>query len=149
MSSVWNICRWDAGVPPRKRFPAARSEEKRLFSQASVRSTSLKSKVRLKLAEKGKESVQSFQGHPLRISKPRIPDSRNNNLPDSGIWILLLGWFLTQAVIHSSLEWQEVWGKNKKKKRKKERKHVNSATFRHRSSFLTFSGNLNLARAHA
>ena len=64
----------DADVPPRERFPAARSEEKRK-----------------KLAEKGKESLQSFQGHPLRISKPRIPDSRNNNLPDFGIWILLHG----------------------------------------------------------
>ena len=32
-SSVWNFCRWVADVPPRETSPAARSEEKRLFSQ--------------------------------------------------------------------------------------------------------------------
>ena len=36
ISSVWNFCRWVAEDPPRERSPAARSEEKRFFSQASV-----------------------------------------------------------------------------------------------------------------
>ena len=34
-SSVWNFCRWVADVPPPEMFPAAKSEEKRMFSQAS------------------------------------------------------------------------------------------------------------------
>ena len=33
-SSVWNLCRWVADVPPRKTSPAANSEEERMFSQA-------------------------------------------------------------------------------------------------------------------
>ena len=33
-SSVWNFCRWVADVPPRKTSAAAKSEEKRMFSQA-------------------------------------------------------------------------------------------------------------------
>ena len=33
-SSVWNFCRWVADVPPRETSPAAKSEEKRMFSQA-------------------------------------------------------------------------------------------------------------------
>ena len=33
-SSVWNFCCWVADVPPRETFPAAKSEEKRMFSQA-------------------------------------------------------------------------------------------------------------------
>ena len=33
-SSVWNCCRWVEDVPPRETFPAAKSEEERLFSQA-------------------------------------------------------------------------------------------------------------------
>ena len=32
-SSVWNFCRWVADVPPRETSPAAKSEEKRMFSQ--------------------------------------------------------------------------------------------------------------------
>ena len=32
----WNFCRWVADVPPRETFPAAKSEEKRLFSQATI-----------------------------------------------------------------------------------------------------------------
>ena len=36
-SSVWNFCRWVADVPPRETFPAAKSEEKRMFSQANKR----------------------------------------------------------------------------------------------------------------
>ena len=35
-SSVWNFCRWVADVPPRETSSAAKSEEKRMFSQASV-----------------------------------------------------------------------------------------------------------------
>ena len=35
-SSVWNFWRWVAEDPPRERSPAARSEEKRFFSQTSV-----------------------------------------------------------------------------------------------------------------
>ena len=35
ITSLWNFCRWVADVPPRETFPAARSEEKWLFSQAS------------------------------------------------------------------------------------------------------------------
>ena len=35
-SSVWNFCRWVADVPPRETSPAAKSEEKRMFSQARV-----------------------------------------------------------------------------------------------------------------
>ena len=35
-SSVWNFCRWVADVPPRETSPAAKSEEKRLFSQATI-----------------------------------------------------------------------------------------------------------------
>ena len=35
-SSVWNFCSWVADVPPRETSPAAKSEEKRMFSQASV-----------------------------------------------------------------------------------------------------------------
>ena len=31
-SSVWNFCRWVADVPPRETSPAAKSEEKRMFS---------------------------------------------------------------------------------------------------------------------
>ena len=34
-SSVWNFCSWVADVPPRETFPAAKSEEKRMFSQAT------------------------------------------------------------------------------------------------------------------
>ena len=34
-SSVWNFCRWVADVPPRETSPAAKSEEKRMFSQAN------------------------------------------------------------------------------------------------------------------
>ena len=34
-SWVWNFCRWVPDVPPRETFPAAKSEEKRMFSQAS------------------------------------------------------------------------------------------------------------------
>ena len=33
-SSVWNFCRWVADVPPRETSPAAKSEEKRMFSQS-------------------------------------------------------------------------------------------------------------------
>ena len=33
-SSVWNFCRWVAKLPPRETSPAAKREEKRLFSQA-------------------------------------------------------------------------------------------------------------------
>ena len=33
-SSVWNLCRWVADVPPPETSPAAKSEEKRMFSQA-------------------------------------------------------------------------------------------------------------------
>ena len=35
-SSVWNFCRWVADVPPRETSPAAKSEEKRMFSQATI-----------------------------------------------------------------------------------------------------------------
>ena len=35
-SSVWNFCRWVADVPPRETSPAAKSEEKRMFSQAKI-----------------------------------------------------------------------------------------------------------------
>ena len=35
-SSVLNFCRWVADVPPRETFPAAKSEEKRMFSQANM-----------------------------------------------------------------------------------------------------------------
>ena len=34
-SSVWNFCRWVADVYPRETSPAAKSEAKRMFSQAS------------------------------------------------------------------------------------------------------------------
>ena len=34
-SSLWNFCPWVADVPPRKTSPAAKSEEKRMFSQAN------------------------------------------------------------------------------------------------------------------
>ena len=34
---VWNFCRWVADVPPRETSPAAKSEEKRMFSQARKR----------------------------------------------------------------------------------------------------------------
>ena len=34
-SSVWNFCRWVADVPPHETSPAAKSEEKRMFSQAN------------------------------------------------------------------------------------------------------------------
>ena len=40
-SSVWNFCRWVADVPPRQTSPAAKSEEKRMFSQATSSSSSL------------------------------------------------------------------------------------------------------------
>ena len=33
-SSVWNFCRWVADVPPRETSLTAKSEEKRMFSQA-------------------------------------------------------------------------------------------------------------------
>ena len=33
-SSVWNFCHWVADVPPRETSPAAKSEEKLMFSQA-------------------------------------------------------------------------------------------------------------------
>ena len=33
-SSVWNFCRLVANIPPRETSPAAKSEEKRMFSQA-------------------------------------------------------------------------------------------------------------------
>ena len=35
--SVWNFCRWVADVPPRETSPAAKSEEKRMFTQAAHR----------------------------------------------------------------------------------------------------------------
>ena len=35
-SSVWDFCRWVADVPPRETSPAAKGEEKRLFSKAIV-----------------------------------------------------------------------------------------------------------------
>ena len=34
-SSVWNFCRWVADVPPCEMSPAVKSEEKRMFSQAT------------------------------------------------------------------------------------------------------------------
>ena len=34
-SSVWNFCRWNADVPPREKSSVAKSEEKRMFSQAT------------------------------------------------------------------------------------------------------------------
>ena len=34
-SSVWNFCRWVADVPPLETSPAAKSEEKRMFSRTS------------------------------------------------------------------------------------------------------------------
>ena len=34
-SSVWNFCCWVADVPPRETSPAVKSEEKRMFSQAT------------------------------------------------------------------------------------------------------------------
>ena len=34
-SSVWNFCRWVTDVPPREMSPAAKSEEKGMFSQAN------------------------------------------------------------------------------------------------------------------
>ena len=34
-TSVWNICRWVPDVSPRETFPVAKSEYKRLFSQAN------------------------------------------------------------------------------------------------------------------
>ena len=33
--SVWNFCRWVSDVPPRETSPAAKSEEKRMFSRTS------------------------------------------------------------------------------------------------------------------
>ena len=36
MSSAWNFCRLVADVPPRETSPAAKSEEKRMFSQATA-----------------------------------------------------------------------------------------------------------------
>ena len=41
-SSVWNFCRWVADVPPRETSPAAKSEEKRMFSQATITLASMK-----------------------------------------------------------------------------------------------------------
>ena len=38
-SSVWNFRRWVADVPPRETSPAARSKEKRMFSQANSHCT--------------------------------------------------------------------------------------------------------------
>ena len=35
-SSVWNFCHWVADVPPRETSTAARSDEKRLFSQGTI-----------------------------------------------------------------------------------------------------------------
>ena len=40
-SSVCNICRWVADVPPRKTSPAAKSEEKRMFLQAKIWKTTI------------------------------------------------------------------------------------------------------------
>ena len=38
-SSVWNVCRWVADVPPRETSPAAKSEQKRMFSRATFLSS--------------------------------------------------------------------------------------------------------------
>ena len=35
-SLVWNFCRWVADILPREMFPAVKSEEKRMFSQANI-----------------------------------------------------------------------------------------------------------------
>ena len=43
-SSVWNFCRWVANVPPRETSPAAKSEAKQLFSQATTHLLPVRSK---------------------------------------------------------------------------------------------------------
>ena len=43
-SSVWYFCRWVADVPPRETSPAAKSEAKRLFSQATTHFLPVRSK---------------------------------------------------------------------------------------------------------
>ena len=57
-SSVWNFCRWVADVPPRETSPEAKSEEKRMFSQA--RHTS-KSRARLTNCTYYMSFLQSFE----------------------------------------------------------------------------------------
>ena len=43
-STVWNFCHWVADVPPRETSPAAKSEEKRMFSQANIQLSFQKNK---------------------------------------------------------------------------------------------------------
>ena len=59
-SSVWNFCRWVADVPPRETSATAKSEEKRMFSQAT------KTKVYKKIKEKWKYCLCPATPRPLR-----------------------------------------------------------------------------------
>ena len=54
-SSVWNFCRWNADVPPREKSSVAKSEEKRMFSQAKEEIT----------------VVETFQSGVISLSRER------------------------------------------------------------------------------
>ena len=59
-SSVWNFCSWVADVPPREMSTAAKSEEKRMFSQARGRKNCwwpLKSHSRLSYLDRVKKNI--------------------------------------------------------------------------------------------
>ena len=50
-SAVWNFCRWVADVPPRETPPAAKSEEKRMFSQAIMKVTNLSPNIHINILQ--------------------------------------------------------------------------------------------------
>ena len=54
-SSVWNFCRWNADVPPLEKSSVAKSEEKRMFSQAKEEIT----------------VVETFQSGVISLSRER------------------------------------------------------------------------------
>ena len=63
-----------------------------------------------KVCSRFKDTRLGFQSPGFRIQGTTI-----YRIPESGF--SYMGWFLAQAVIHSSLEWQEVCGKNNNKKK--------------------------------
>ena len=60
-SSVWNFCRWVADVPPRETSPVAKSEDKRMFTQASLGSV-----LQSKKENSGVKGGHWFPYDPLR-----------------------------------------------------------------------------------
>ena len=62
-SSVWNFCRLVADVPPHETSPAAKSEEKRMFSQAIALLTGTRTQLDISRPENSPNSHDIFRDH--------------------------------------------------------------------------------------